>query len=118
MIIFGALNWLSNPQNAEKAVKVFKVLFTIGKFVFKITKMGVGMIYDGQPNVFGNYSEEGAIRRGLRGILGVIRCSLDLLCLGQHSICHALKLMKDVNRLRMIFSGMLRHLLRQKEMHK
>ena len=72
-IIFGALNWLSNPQNAEKAVKVFKVLFTIGKFAFKIAKMGVGMILDGLTNVFGNYSEEGAIRRGLRGILGVVQ---------------------------------------------
>ena len=73
MIIFGALNWLSNPQNAENAVKVFKVLFAIGKFAFKLTKMGVGMILDGLTNVFGNYSEEGAIRRGLRGVLGVVQ---------------------------------------------
>ena len=72
LIIFGALNWLSNPQNAERAVKVFKVLFAIGKFAFNVAKMGVGMILDGLTNVFGNYSEEGAIRRGLRGILGVV----------------------------------------------
>ena len=106
MIIFGALNWLSNPQNAEKAVKVFKVLFTIGKFVFKITKMGVGMILDGLTNVFGNYSEEGAIRRGLRGILGVVQLmgGLAVLRTAQYMVM-PWKLMKDVNRLRMIFSG-------------
>ena len=105
-IIFGALNWLSNPQNAEKAVKVFKVLFAIGKFAFKITKMGVGMILDGLTNVFGNYSEEGAIRRGLRGILGVVQLmgGLAVLRTAQYMIM-PWKLMKDVNRLRMIFSG-------------
>ena len=106
LIIFGALNWLSNPQNAERAVKVFKVLFTIGKFVFKITKMGVGMILDGLTNVFGNYSEEGAIRRGLRGILGVVQLmgGLAVLRTAQYMVM-PWKLMKDVNRLRMIFSG-------------
>ena len=105
-IIFGALNWLSNPQNAERAVKVFKVLFAIGKFAFKITKMGVGMILDGLTNVFGNYSEEGAIRRGLRGILGVVQLmgGLAVLRTAQYMIM-PWKLMKDVNRLRMIFSG-------------
>ena len=105
-IIFGALNWLSNPQNAEKAVKVFKVLFAIGKFAFKITKMGVGMILDGLTNVFGNYSEEGAIRRGLRGILGVVQLmgGLAVLRTAQYMVM-PWKLMKDVNRLRMIFSG-------------
>ena len=106
LIIFGALNWLSNPQNAEKAVKVFKVLFAIGKFAFNVAKMGVGMILDGLTNVFGNYSEEGAIRRGLRGILGVVQLmgGLAVLRTAQYMVM-PWKLMKDVNRLRMIFSG-------------
>ena len=106
LIIFGALNWLSNPQNAERAVKVFKVLFAIGKFAFNVAKMGVGMILDGLTNVFGNYSEEGAIRRGLRGILGVVQLmgGLAVLRTAQYMIM-PWKLMKDVNRLRMIFSG-------------
>ena len=105
-IIFGALQWLSNPQNAEKAVKVFKVLFTIGKFAFQITKMGVGMILDGLTNVFGNYSEEGAIRRGLRGVLGVVQLmgGLAVLRTAQYMIM-PWKLLGDINRLRMIFSG-------------
>ena len=42
LIIFGALNWLSNPQNAERAVKVFKVLFAIGKFAFNVAKKIIG----------------------------------------------------------------------------
>ena len=105
-IIFGALQWLSNPQNAENAVKVFKVLFTIGKFAFQITKMGVGMILDGLTNVFGNYSEEGAIRRGLRGVLGVVQLmgGLAVLRTAQYMIM-PWKLLGDINRLRMIFSG-------------
>ena len=105
-IIFGALNWLSNPKNAESAVKVFRVLFAIGKFAFKITKMGVGMILDGLTNIFGNYSEEGAVRRGLRGVLGVVQLmgGLAVLRTAQYMIM-PWKLLKDVNRLRMIFSG-------------
>lgn len=103
-IIFGALNWLSNPKNAENAVKVFKVLFTIGKFAFKVSKMGIGMILDGLTNVFGKFDEEGAIRRGLRGVLGVIQLmgGLAVLRTAQYMIM-PWKLMKDVNRLRMIF---------------
>ena len=105
-IIFGALNWLSNPKNAQNAVKVFKVLFTIGKFAFKVAKMGVGMILDGLTNVFGNYKEEGAIKRGFRGILGVAQLmgGLAVLRTAQYMIM-PWKILKDVNRLRMIFES-------------
>ena len=105
-IIFGALNWLSNPKNAQNAVKVFKVLFTIGKFAFKVTKMGVGMILDGLTNVFGNYKDEGAIKRGFRGILGVAQLmgGLAVLRTAQYMIM-PWKILKDVNRLRMIFES-------------
>lgn len=105
-IIFGALNWLSNPKNAQNAVKVFKVLFTIGKFAFKVAKMGVGMILDGLTNVFGNFTDEGAIKRGFRGILGVAQLmgGLAVLRTAQYMIM-PWKLLKDVNRLRMIFES-------------
>ena len=105
MIIFGALNWLSNPKNAESAVKVFKILFTIGKFAFKVTKFGVGLLLDGLTNVIGNFKEEGPIRRAFRGILGVVQLMGGLAALrtAQYLIM-PWKLMKDVNRLRMIFN--------------
>ena len=104
MIIFGALNWLSNPQNAQKAVKVFKLLFTIGKFAFNITKMGIGLVFDGLTNVIGNFKDENAIKRAFRGILGVMQLmgGLAVLRTAQYMIM-PWKLMKDVNRLRMIF---------------
>jgi len=106
LIVYAALDWLSNPQNAENAVKVFKVLFTIGKFAFKVTKMGVGMILDGLTNVIGNFKDENAIKRGLRGVLGVVQLmgGLAVLRTAQYMIM-PWKLFKDVNRLRMIFSG-------------
>ena len=105
MIIFGALNWLSNPKNAESAVKVFKILFTIGKFAFKVTKFGVGLLLDGLTNLIGNFKEEGPIRRAFRGILGVVQMMGGLAALrtAQYLIM-PWKLMKDVNRLRMIFN--------------
>ena len=105
-IIFGALNWLSNPKNAQNAVKVFRVLFAIGKFAFKVTKMGVGMILDGLTNVFGNFTDEGAIKRGFRGILGVAQLmgGLAVLRTAQYMIM-PWKILKDVNRLRMIFES-------------
>ena len=34
-IVFGALDWLS--KNGDKIVKVAKLFWTIGKFVFKLT---------------------------------------------------------------------------------
>ena len=104
MIIFGALNWLSNPQNAQKAVKVFKLLFTIGKFAFNIAKMGIGLVFDGLTNVIGNFKDENAIKRAFRGILGVMQLmgGLAVLRTAQYMIM-PWKLMKDVNRLRMIF---------------
>ena len=105
MIIFGALNWLSNPKNAESAVKVFKILFTIGKFAFKVTKFGVGLLLDGLTNLIGNFKEEGPIKRAFRGILGVVQMMGGLAALrtAQYLIM-PWKLMKDVNRLRMIFN--------------
>jgi hypothetical protein len=104
MIIFAALTWLENPQNAQNAVKVFKVLFTLGKFAFQVTKFGVGLLLDGLTNVIGNFQEEGAIRRAFRGIIGVVQMMGGLAALrtAQYMIM-PWKLMKDVNRLRMIF---------------
>jgi len=105
MIIFGALNWLSNPKNAESAVKVFRILFTIGKFAYKITKFGVGLLLDGLTNLIGNYKEEGPIKRAFRGILGVVQMMGGIAALrtAQYLIM-PWKLMADVNRLRMIFN--------------
>ena len=104
MIIFAALTWLENPQNAQNAVKVFKILFTLGKFAFQVTKFGVGLLLDGLTNVIGNFKEEGAIRRAFRGIIGVVQMMGGLAALrtAQYMIM-PWKLMKDVNRLRMIF---------------
>ena len=70
-VVFGALDWIS--KNPEKVEKLIRLVFAIGKFAATIVGFGVNLILDGLTNTFGNYEEEGPLRRGLRGVLGVIQ---------------------------------------------
>ena len=49
----GVLKWMSDPENAKKAEKVFKVIGAIAKFAWKIGMFGVGLIMAGLTKVFG-----------------------------------------------------------------
>ena len=48
-------------------------MFAIGKFGFNIVKLGVGGVLSGLTNVFGDYSDKGAVERGMRKFLGVFQ---------------------------------------------
>ena len=69
-ILYGIFDWVSKmPESAEK---VFKLIFSIGKFAFAILGFGINGIMNGLTNIFGAY-EENPVKRGLRGVLGVLQ---------------------------------------------
>ena len=51
--------WLSDGENAKKATKVFKLIFSIGKFAFSILGFGVKNIAEGITNIFGAGGQTG-----------------------------------------------------------
>ncbi len=66
------LKWLSNPEKAKRAVKVFNLIFAIGKFAFKIAKWGVGTLASGLINVFGAF-KEGPMKGTFKLLLGALQ---------------------------------------------
>ncbi len=66
------LKWLSNPEKAKRAVKVFNLIFAIGKFAFKIAKWGVGTLATGLTNVFGAF-KEGPMKGTFKLLLGALQ---------------------------------------------
>ena len=45
--------WFSDPKNLEKMENIFKTLYDIGNFVFKLVTFSIGAILDGLAGVFG-----------------------------------------------------------------
>ena len=70
-VIFGALDFIG--KNPEQIAKLGRFVFAIGKFGFNIVKLGVGGVLSGLTNVFGDYSDKGAVERGMRKFLGVFQ---------------------------------------------
>jgi hypothetical protein len=105
-ITYGALDWLSNKQNAENATKVVKLIWHIGKFAYWLTKNSIGLILDGLTNVIGDFGNEGAIRRSFRFMLGAFQMlgGIAALRTAQYLIM-PWKLMKDINLLRTVFGA-------------
>ena len=105
-ITYGALDWLSNKQNAENATKVVKLIWHIGKFGYWLAKNSIGLILDGLTNVIGDFGNEGAIRRSFRFMLGAFQMlgGIAALRTAQYLIM-PWKLMKDINLLRSVFGA-------------
>lgn len=105
-ITYGALDWLSNKQNAENATKVVRLIWHIGKFGYWLAKNSIGLILDGLTNVIGDFGNEGAIRRSFRFMLGAFQMlgGIAALRTAQYLIM-PWKLMKDINLLRTVFGA-------------
>lgn len=105
-ITYGALDWLSNKQNAENATKVVKLIWHIGKFGYWLAKNSIGLILNGLTNVIGDFGNEGAIRRSFRFMLGAFQMlgGIAALRTAQYLIM-PWKLMKDINLLRSVFGA-------------
>ena len=104
-LVFGGLDYIS--KNADKIVKVAKLFFTIAKFAYKLTKIGVFAVMDGLTNMFGDYSvngiNENGIKRKFRFMFGFIQLTGGLLAL--RYITGPWRILTDLNFLIGAFRG-------------
>ena len=66
------LNWLSDPEKAKKAGKVFNLVMALGKFALKIATWGIDTLASGIINVFGGF-KEGPIKGTLGALFGFLQ---------------------------------------------
>ena len=104
-VLFGGLSWMQ--KNGEAIKTVFKIVASLVKFAYKITRMGVGFIGDGLTRMFGDYSDlnEGKINRTFRFFKGALQLLTGLAVLrSAQYIIMPWKLFSDVGKLTNIFS--------------
>ena len=106
-IIFGVLNWLE--KDPEGAVKLFRLIYSIGKFAFRLANFGIGAVMDGLTNMFGDHSADGIneniVKRGFRFLLGAFQLLGGVAALkAAQYVMMPWKLMQDINFVRGIFS--------------
>tara|TARA_B100000131_G_scaffold41897_1_gene37701 strand:+ start:5335 stop:7689 length:2355 start_codon:yes stop_codon:yes gene_type:complete len=97
-VLYGAFNWLE--KNSEKATKVFRLIFALGKFAFKLAGFGVDMLFGGLSNMFGNFGE-GPIKRGFRFLFGFLSFVGGFGTL--RYLLNPMKIFSDGRKLRKIF---------------
>ena len=75
VVTMGVLKWMSDPENAKKAEKVFKLIGAIAKFAWKIGKFGVGLIMAGLTKVFGVFDggSTSPIKKGFKFVFGALQ---------------------------------------------
>ena len=66
------LRWLSDPEKAKKAGKVFNLVMALGKFALKIATWGIDTLASGIINVFGGF-KEGPIKGTLGALFGFLQ---------------------------------------------
>jgi len=106
-IIFGVLDWLE--KNPESAVKLFKLIYHIGKFAYNIASFGINGVMNGLTNMFGDFSADGIneniVKRGFRFLLGAFQLLGGVAALkAAQYVMMPWKLMQDINFVRGIFS--------------
>ena len=66
------LRWLSDPEKAKKAGKVFNLVISIGKFAMKIATFGIDTLASGIINVFGGF-KQGPIKGTFATLFGFLQ---------------------------------------------
>ena len=92
--------WLTNPEKAKRAAKVFKMLTAIGKFGFAIMGFGVGNIANGISNIFGATNKTG-IAKVLAPLTGFLQLLAGIATL--RYLLNPLKLFSDGKKVRNLF---------------
>ena len=92
--------WLTNPEKAKRAAKVFKMLVAIGKFGFSILGFGVGNIARGISNIFGATNKTG-IAKVLAPLTGFLQLLSGIATL--RYLLNPLKIFSDGKKVRNLF---------------
>ena len=105
VVTMGILKWMSDPENAKKAEKVFKLVGAIAKFAWKIGKWGIGLIMAGLTKVFGVFETGGGgpIKKGFKFLFGAFQLFAGFKTL--QYLLNPLKAISDAKKLTSLFRG-------------
>ena len=104
LVGMAALKWMSDPENAKKAEKVFKLIGAIAKFAWKIGKWGIGLIMAGLTKVFGVFENSGSpIKKGFKFLFGAFQLFAGFKTL--QYLLNPLKVVSDAKKLTSLFQG-------------
>ena len=95
LVLYGALKWLSNPENAKLAVDLVKVLIKLGKIIFKFVEFGVVNALEGFTNIF---ASDSSLLDRLKGFLQFAVGIFSLFMVNRY-LKNPFKLIKDVKRI-------------------
>ena len=74
LLVRSMLKWASDPENAKRLNKVFRLVAAIGKFAWNIAKLGAGLIVGGLKSVFGAFESGGnVIEKGFSLLFGAFK---------------------------------------------
>ena len=74
LLVRSMLKWASDPENAKRLNKVFRLVAAIGKFAWNIAKLGAGLIVGGLKSVFGAFESGGnVIEKGFGFLFGAFK---------------------------------------------
>ena len=74
LLVRPMLKWASDPENAKRLNKVFRLVAAIGKFAWNIAKLGAGLIVGGLKSVFGAFESGGnVIEKGFSLLFGAFK---------------------------------------------
>ena len=104
VVTMGVLKWMSDPENAKKAEKVFKLIGAIAKFAWKIGKFGVGLIVAGLTKVFGVFDgSTSPIKKGFKFVFGALQLFAGFKTL--QYLLNPLKAVSDAKKLTTLFNS-------------
>ena len=104
IVTMGVLKWMSDPENAKKAEKVFKLIGAIAKFAWKIGKFGVGLIMAGLTKVFGVFDgSTSPIKKGFKFVFGAFQLFAGFKTL--QYLLNPLKAVSDAKKLTTLFNS-------------
>ena len=99
-VTMAVFKWLSNPQKAKDAARVFKLVAAIGKFAFKILGFGVNMYAKGITNIFGAGGQTG-IAKAFAPLTGLLQLFTGFMTL--RYLLNPLKLFSDGTKVKNLF---------------
>ena len=94
------LRWLSDPEKAKKAGKVFNLVISLGKFAFKIATWGIDTLASGIINVFGGF-KKGPIQGTFGALFGFLQVFAGFKTL--QYLLNPLKIVSDVKKVSGLF---------------
>ena len=103
LLVRSMLKWASDPENAKRLNKVFRLVAAIGKFAWNIANLGAGLIVGGLKSVFGAFEGGGnVIEKGFSLLFGAFKLFAGFKTL--EYLLNPLKLFSDGKKLFGLFN--------------